>query len=154
MHYGILLLGQSVQPSWVQLGSRLHPHLCSLFPCPVQAVSTECLETRPCLWPGALAVSPAPSLSEFATVTPHCFPPVEAAPLDILCFAFSSLTTAPYDSTVFSSYDLSIGNMAEGVKWIDSVVSLLGVNQLWHWPPTFVTFGNFLILFGAHFCHR
>ena len=77
-------------------------------------------------------VSLAPSLSEFVNVTPHGFPPVEAAPLDILCFVFSSLRTAPYDSTVFSSCDLRIGNVAERVKWIDSVVSLLGVSQLWH----------------------
>lgn len=75
-------------------------------------------------------VSLAPSLSEFVNVTPHGFPPVEAAPLDILCFVFSALRTAPYDSTVFSSCDLRIGNVAERVKWIDSVVSLLGVSQL------------------------
>ena len=73
----------------------------------------------------------APSLSEFVTVTRHGSS-VEAAPLDILYFVFSSLMTAPYDSTVFSSCDLRIGNMAERVKWINSVLSLLGVNPLWH----------------------
>lgn len=76
-------------------------------------------------------VSLAPSLSEFVTVTRHGSS-VEAAPLDILYFVFSSLMTAPYDSTVFSSCDLRIGNMAERVKWINSVLSLLGVNPLWH----------------------
>ena len=30
MHYGILLLGQSVQPSWVQLGSGL-PYTSAVF---------------------------------------------------------------------------------------------------------------------------
>ena len=175
------LHGCSWGPASTYTSAVFFPVLCRLCP---QSVSRPDLAPDLGLWclPGSLTF-------RVCYCYPHGSPPVEAAPLDILYFVFSSLMTAPYDSTVFSSCDLRIGNMenprdggawwaavygvarlksrtrlkrlsssssnmAERVKWIDSVLSLLGVNQLWHWPPTFVTFGNLLNLSGAHFCHR
>lgn len=86
---------------WVQLGVRSPPTSAFLFSLPI----TDCVRRRmsqdqTCAPSQDSGVSLAPSLSEFVNVTPHGFP-LEAALLDILCFVFSALGTAPYDSTVF-----------------------------------------------------